>query len=156
MPLTVPDDFTLVTTNQFNYPLGSFQYAGRIDSVSFDVGIRGLANTADPNKVADGHPLAPQASRMHWNQDLGYIFNNLRIVTDTSIADTLLLTLGTADNLARVSLPYSATVATGSNLSIQLGIDYLAWLAGIDFAAPLPEIKAKIVSNTPNAFFVLD
>ena len=51
--------------------------AGRYTGVRFLLGVDGLDNRAAMEDFPAGHPLAAQASSMHWNWNAGYVFLRL-------------------------------------------------------------------------------
>jgi len=152
---TLEDNFSLVTTSSFSFPIGEIRTSGTFDSISFYVGVPAPANWAIPDSVTSGHPLANVS--MHQGLDTGYIYNRVLLQRDTfSSLDTIQIEIEELPSLVEVALPINLFLPLGTNLTINLEVDYKTWLKGINFVVDSDDvIRQKIVNNTAEAFSIL-
>lgn len=148
------DDFILVN-QQSRISIGDLKESGQFDSLRFVVGIEGQANSAAPDSISDTRHALAETSMHTSSQELGYIFNQIKLHKDTlpTTSETIINISGVS-NLVEVKMPFSYKTTTGKNFSLgTIRIDYAEWLHGINFAIDSDAVLTqKIVENTPNAF----
>ena len=157
--LSLIDDFTLVDyLRGQSYDFGDFRTKGTYDSLTFRIGLNNTVNTIDPSSVTDGHPLSIQSDSMWLDTlDIGYALAQVSLVRQSSNSDTLNYFIPTENNSLEVGLGVDLTIDFGETTTISLDVDYLKWLAGIDFVAigeNETEVVTKIVNNLPNSISI--
>lgn len=149
----VEDNYGIITRNTFTLNIGTIRLSGLIDNIQFSVGLDARSNQTIGDSMSTTHPLGIQTDSMYVDTDNGYLFNTFQFVKDTITGtDTSQLSVIGDANLINFSFPYNQSITKGSNITIDLEVDYKKWLTGIDFVTNSDgEIISKIVGNTPDA-----
>ena len=157
---SVEDNFTLIEKSIGAYSkedIGSITTTGDFTKIRFYVGVSELANHAEPSQMPTDHALASQSDTMHWNATDGYIFNKITVQNDTSSTNTTKYEVGMDGNLVLVELDYPQTIQSGYDVDIIIQLDYFKLFDTIGFQTDdAATIKSKIVSNTADAFSVVN
>ncbi|WNJ19208.1 MbnP family protein [Pontibacter sp. G13] len=157
------DEYLLVNAGQMMYGIGEFPAVHK-HMLMLNIGVDSATNHADPTTYDASHVLAPQSPNMHWSWDNGYIFIKLEGMYDSdgdNVPDANFeYHIGKDSNLRRISLEVHAELENTTE-TIDLMVDYAAFLDGIDFATEavshtgdFPEVAAKIVANVPSVISV--
>jgi len=156
----VSNGFELIKRNVFSYDIGEFRTAGTFASLQFRVGIEKRLNTTDVDTLAETHPLSSTNEMHSGDRGGGFILQKFVIDKDTSVAtsnmDTILIDQLFVNSIP-IELDFPETFLPGFNVEIPLKVNYSKWLQGINFVTDTPaEIKTKIVSNTAEAFEIVN
>ena len=155
---TVVDDFILVKRLNSSYTIGEFIAPGLFEKIQFKVGLLPRLNTTNPDTLDSSHPLAISRDSMHTGiRNTGYLMQRFEVIRDTmSQPDSYSYSiLDPFSNTIEIELDYQFTIQPGFDVTIPLKVNYSKWLSGIDFAEDEDgDIKAKFVTNTPEAFSI--
>ena len=125
--------------------------AGRYTGVRFLLGVDGLDNRVAMEDFPADHPLAPQASSMHWNWNAGYVFlrfDGLLDIDGDGVVDPATgtpgeaasgqwrLHLGGSPNAQTVMLDQSFELVGGEMQDLHVQLDLARLVQGIDYTAP--------------------
>ena len=153
--LSLPDDFAGVTNSASSYNLGTHLGHGEVSSISLALGLSTENAEIQPDGLPDSHILAEQGG---FRYEGAYIGGYIDVLYDTMTMDTIRYRLP-----AQLALDFSAdttfTIDYGDNLSIPLQIDYLQWVAGINFVeigSDEAAVIQAVVNNLPNAISLAD
>ncbi len=136
------------------YDLGSWP-SGEYEGIRFKVGIAGVNNRIDPSQVPATHPLAKQTDRNnHWNWNAGYLFLRIDGKVDTDDDgvpdDDWAVHLGTGQFLREITLMQSFTLNDDTPATLDISIDYGAFLKDVDLTDPDQRI-CHTMNNLPVA-----
>ncbi|QTN32638.1 cytochrome C peroxidase [Akkermansiaceae bacterium] len=111
---------------------------GRITSLTFHIGPDEKTNHGDPARHAPGHPLNPNANRLHWDWQGGYIFLAAEGLWRKAGAGNEALGgfayhFARDPNRTRVTLPVDLEARDASRVVVSL--DAIKLLDGLSFAA---------------------
>lgn len=147
------DNFALIEKSTFKYTFGNINETGNFVKVRFKVGVSVPANHGLADNLVSSHPLGLQADSMYWNMIDGYIFNKIKVVTDTAANTTKTFEVGFDSNLVTVEIDTAINVSKGENITINLDLNYLNFLDGVKFQQDSDAaILQKIVANSATAF----
>lgn len=157
LPLILTDDVQLFRWPNVDLTIGDFSATGVFDTVRIRFGLGADARRVVPASAPAGHPLRQQPENLWVDRNSGYVFAQMVLSRDTAAAttpDTLRFTAAEAGNLFfRSGTPL--TQAGGSNLQINMRIDYEELFRGVDLSSTGPNAwKSKIIANLPKAFVV--
>ncbi len=141
------------------YDLGTWP-SGNYEGIRFKVGIAGTTNRIDPSQVPAEHPLAKQSDRNnHWNWNAGYLFlridGKVDVDNDDIPDDDWAVHLGTGRFLKEVTLMQNFTLEDDSPATLDISINYGAFLEGVDLTDPDQRI-CHTMNNLPVAHAVAE
>ena len=125
--------------------------AGRYTGVRFLLGVDGLDNRAAMEDFPAGHPLAAQASSMHWSWNAGYVFLRLDGLLDVdgdgavdastgtpgdAASGQWRLHVGGTPNAQTVTLDQDFELMGGEMQDLHVQVDLARLVQGIDYAVP--------------------
>lgn len=125
--------------------------AGRYTGVRFLLGVDGLDNRAAMEDFPASHPLAAQASSMHWSWNAGYVFLRLDGLLDIdgdgavdaatgtpgdAASGQWRLHVGGTANAQTVTLAQSFELVGGEMQDLHVQLDLARLVQGVDFANP--------------------
>lgn len=146
----VEDNFIRVNPDQNLYELGTILTQGNFNTVRFTVGLAEDVNHGNPDIFSVDHPLAIQSDSLHIDQQSGYKFNAMDIVISN---DTTSYFVSGDQNAVELEIDYDITAVKAFDVEVQIDVDLLALLDGVDFSVDdFNTIQSKIVNNTPAAF----
>lgn len=149
--VAVLNQFALITTDQFDYTIGTFQQSGSFVKMQCTLGIESPLNLCDATLVASGKALGVQSDVM-WDS-LGYYFEKIIVDRDTSSAVNAYEWVIRGQNLLQnitILFPTPIKAKAGYDTVIPLKIDYAKWFDGVNLDDPDNAIS-KIVSNISNS-----
>ncbi|MDE2771948.1 MAG: hypothetical protein OXI44_12405 [Bacteroidota bacterium] len=136
------------------YDLGAWP-SGEYEGIRFKVGIAGTTNRIDPSQVPAEHPLSKQSDRNnHWNWNAGYLFlridGKVDVDNDGTPDDDWAVHLGTERFLKEVTLMQNFTLEEDSDATLDISINYGAFLENVDLTDPDQRI-CHTMNNMPVA-----
>ncbi len=143
----------LINRRSFNINMGSFEESGLFDAVSLRFGLNESMNNQPIDRIPNQNKLAIQADSMHtFTPDGGYIFLKFDLVFPvTNSSRQVTITAADMPPVIEQLLPFQSI--QGVNKTLNLAIDYLAWIEGVDFQNDADDVvRQKIVNNTANAW----
>lgn len=127
-PMTwIRDDIALLTRDISSFEAGRFIAMGKLDSVSFLLGLPESVSKGTPEDFPAGHPFRVTGSE-RWDNLQGYAMARAWILSLPS-GDTLQWTLRES---RRIVLPAERVIASGRPASLEMKIDYDAWFRDQD------------------------
>ena len=150
----IADSYLLIKPEVEDYSLG-YLPAANYDGFSFSGGVDSASNHIDPatwpgtNALSSNNP-----DHMHWGWDPGYIFFVLEGQVDTtadmngSVDAPFLFHVGT--DMLRVDMAFvqSLSIPTDVDVNIEMDVDWLALLEGIDMIGD-QDTRVTHVSDNP-------
>lgn len=156
--------FALVHALETDYSVGLVD-TGTYSFLEFAVGVDSANNHGDPNQWSATHPLYVNGTySTYWTWSQGYVFIRLEGYVDTTAAATgsantgFAYHIGNDDLLRMISLPINKYIE-GSEITIEIDVDYAKMLENVDFRTELQNhsgleeaLTLKIADNTTEAF----
>lgn len=143
----------LINRRGFSINMGRFEKSGLFDAVSLKLGLIAEMNKQPIDRIPNQNRLAIQADSMHtFTDDGGYIFLKFDLdFPESNTSRQIIITK--ADMSPTIEQSVQLLSVTGFNKTINMSIDYLAWIDGIDFENDSDSnIRQKIVNNTESAW----
>lgn len=137
---------------------GNFREAGQFVALRFDVGVSENANLTDPASLPTTHPMNPENSGMGWDPARGYEFQRVELLAGSNPQDTARtrVKLWGFTQSRTVELPLALNIPEGKHLELDVQVDYLKWLSGIEVNSQTPEeMGAALISKTQGVFSVV-
>jgi hypothetical protein len=143
------DNFFITLPGKYGANIGGWTHLGTFDSISFNIGLPENIRQTNPSRVYQYHPLSTSPSfYMYDSVSAGYQACRIDLVYDSTNQFNFKL----IDDI-QIKLPYNVTVVDGSNILINLRLDYLALFNGISFTNDSQTIiENKILQNFRGAF----
>lgn len=140
-------DIILVDSRQFQYDLGTFRHAPKVDSILFAIGVPSELSCIDESaenilpSLQESNPLYSSTTDM---------FHTLRIIyqPDTGIIDmdTLLI-----DGLYPVQIPFDTIYLPGQDQDMGVTVDYGQWFNQADIRDSI-SVRNSIIAQWHNSF----
>jgi len=147
----------LINRTAFSANLGTFREGGIFTAVQLRFGLDDPLNFSAFNDYPVRHPLALQLDSMHTGSiSEGYYFLKMDIfLPDTE--EVINLAIKGAQNSQLYEFPVNIESKTGFDRRVNLQIDFLSWVNGVDFANMNKEqITNLVIQNTENVFRFVD
>jgi hypothetical protein len=143
----------LINRTAFSANLGTFREEGLFTGVQLRFGLENSLNYSAFDAYPARHPLAIQLDSMHTgNIQGGYYFLKIDIFLPET-EELVQIRLSGEENTSLFEFPLETQTKPGFDRRVNLQIDYLKWLEGIDFIGmSSSEINQRVSQNTLNAF----
>ncbi len=128
----VKNDVIQIQRSLSSYSIGTLVTSGKMDSISFQIGLLPAMTDKVPSDFPTKHPLNAPLSGLYVEGE-GYKGVATAHWPQSPPGDTL---RWTAVQPQRVTLATEVNVAIGYNIEIPITINYLSWLAKEDIIAP--------------------
>ncbi|NNE28024.1 MAG: hypothetical protein HKN16_00205 [Saprospiraceae bacterium] len=129
--IELKDDFLDVATDKGNTrTAGEIKTQGLISGFQVHIGLDASIPALMPGELSDSHPLGSEGG--FWEQDQQYSAGFLEILYDTISMDTIRYTLPVSTGFV-FNPDTTMDIEYGSDISLKLTLDYLAWTQGINF-----------------------
>jgi len=144
------DNFFITLPGKYGANIAGWTHLGTFDSISFNLGLPDNIRQTNPSKIYQYHPLSTSPNfYMYDSVSSGYQACRIDIKQPVSLNE---FNFKFIDDI-QIKLPYNVTAVDGSNVLINLRLDYLALFNGISFTNDSQAtIESKILQNFPGAF----
>jgi hypothetical protein len=138
--------------NGFQFTIGTFEDVGKtFAKVKFNLGLISDINKTDAIKMPSGHPLSIRPDSMYNRTTKNYIFNKVIVASGLNFKDTLNVEMMT---LSPIELTNQIKTIEGSDVFINLIVNYLRLFDGVNFTDTQSVNKQKINDNATKVFSI--